>query len=157
MSSLIDLINQLITEHGSAPIQDKRISQIKEYVTLLEKKHSLLQGEAGVMKAENDALKAEKIDLQKKVSDLEKALYSLENQPHDNISDEQLMVLKAIVKVGTVEEKIVSELGRHAESVCFDLDELVLAGLVERKQLMGISFSEITHKGRKLLKEKGII
>lgn len=123
MSSLLDLINQLITEHGSAEIQDKRITQVKEYATLLEKKFTLLEAETSNLKAENETLKAEKIDLQKDNAELKEKLKGYEQSTHDNLPKEQIDLLKLMAGSVTNEEKIVDAAKRNKEAVCFDLEE----------------------------------
>ncbi|MDO8446410.1 MAG: hypothetical protein Q7T53_09985 [Deltaproteobacteria bacterium] len=65
LSTLFDPIEKLITEHGSAAIQEKHIALLREQLTILKDKFSVLEAENHTLKSENQNLETENKQLKK--------------------------------------------------------------------------------------------
>ena len=63
LTALFDPIERLINEHGSAVIQEKHISLLREEIAIIKEKFT-------VITSENENLKHEKQDLEKKIDEL---------------------------------------------------------------------------------------
>jgi len=67
--AILDLIDRLINERGSATILRERILLIREQCSDLETKLKVLERDNGVLKEENVRLQKENTDLLEKVKD----------------------------------------------------------------------------------------
>jgi hypothetical protein len=76
---LLDGLEKLINEHGSANI-------LRERIALANDKYSALESENSVLRSENEALKLDKAKLQEQVRNLEKQL-SHNTNPHGYVCD----------------------------------------------------------------------
>jgi len=159
MASLLSLINQLITEHGSVEIQEKRIAQIKELATLLEKKLAFCESETSILKAENKALKAENVVFQKEIVELKEKLQPMKQIPHDfTPSNSQMRILKLLaLKESMKEDSIIEIIEQKRQSTLYDIEELRISGLVDCERYSDFNFISLTHEGRKYLKKIGVI
>ncbi len=75
ITSLFAPIEKLITEHGSAVIQEKHIALLKEQLTLLKEKFSVLESENETLKTENQNLKTDNEQLKKKTEEYKNTLH----------------------------------------------------------------------------------
>ena len=76
-NTLFSPIEKLITEHGSAIIQSKHISLLKEQLTILKENFSILTKENEALKKENQNQKVIIDKLEKEVSSYERAKENL--------------------------------------------------------------------------------
>jgi len=72
ITALFDPIEKLITEHGSAVIQEKHIAFLREQLTVLKEKFSVLESENETFKTENHNLKTEIDQLKKQINEFHK-------------------------------------------------------------------------------------
>jgi hypothetical protein len=151
MGSLIDLVNQFITEHGSDPILEKYITLLKDKAEEFERKFLLSDSEILALRNENELIKAENANLNEK-------LKTYEQPAHDIVlHDEQNQVLILLANSGMNENEIIAKIGRTQELVPFNLEELRVAGLIESVSMAGIVFFSLTQDGRRYLKKNGLI
>ena len=82
ITALSDLLNKLVVEHGSAVIQEKHITLLKEQFAILERENTNLQSKNQILETEMQNLKAENKQLKKKIQ-----IYEQENKPffHSNL------------------------------------------------------------------------
>lgn len=88
---LLDLVNQLVAEHGSSVIQEKFIALLKYEAASLEKHKAAIGAENVVLRKENESLKANNILLQKENAELKVKLQSHKQASHDNILKSSIM------------------------------------------------------------------
>lgn len=151
MGSLIDLINQFITDHGSDPILKKDITLLKDKAEEFERKFLLSDSEILALRNENELIKAENANLNEK-------LKTYEQPAHDIVlHDEQNQVLILLANSGMNENEIIEKIGRTQELVPFHLEELRVAGLIESVSMAGIVCFNLTQDGRRYLKKNGLI
>jgi hypothetical protein len=67
ITALFDPIEKLITEHGSAVIQEKHIALLREQIAILKEKFSTVT-------SENEDLKHQKQDMEKQINELTEAI-----------------------------------------------------------------------------------
>jgi len=148
---LLDGIEKLINEHGSAAI-------LRERIALANDKYSALESENVVLCSENEALKLDNAKLQEQRRTLENKLNTFVLKTHDKIlSKEQINILLLLKKEGVDENEVIKMLGRGTEATRFDLVELAEAGLIERTNLSLLWFCGLTQDGRRHLKENGLL
>lgn len=71
LMALFDPLERLITEHGSAAIQEKHIALLTCELAILKDKFLLLATENETLEAENKALKAENMHLKTQIAKIE--------------------------------------------------------------------------------------
>jgi hypothetical protein len=71
---LLDGLEKLINEHGSAAI-------LKERIALANDKHMALESEAKTLRLEKEVLRCDSAKLQEQISNLEKQLAEIQNNP----------------------------------------------------------------------------
>jgi predicted RNase H-like nuclease (RuvC/YqgF family) len=79
LNSILGPLEKLITEHGSAVIQERHISLLKSELTVYEKRISELQAENTVLKAELKKSQTENEELRAKVKEYE----DIAQNPHE--------------------------------------------------------------------------
>ncbi len=148
---LLDGLEKLINEHGSASI-------LRERIALANDKYATLESAITILRSANEALNLDNSKLEKQVRDLEKQLEQFARNSHvETISKEQMDILLVLKQQGMDESEVIKKLGRSTEAVRFDLIELEEAGLVERKNLSLLWFCSLTQPGRRHLKNNGLL
>jgi predicted RNase H-like nuclease (RuvC/YqgF family) len=71
LNSILAPLEKLITEHGSAVIQERHISLLKSEITVYEKRISELQAENTILKTELKKSQTENEELRTKVKEYE--------------------------------------------------------------------------------------
>jgi hypothetical protein len=146
---LLDGIERLINEHGSAAI-------LRERIALANDKYSALESENSIIKSQNEALKLDNKKLKEQVRHYEKQLKELESPRHGNRvpkAEEEILLL---LLQGPMEERdVIQAIGKGAEPTRFNLVELANAGLIEHKSEFQLpTLCGLTQDGRRYLKEK---
>jgi len=72
ITALFDPIEKLITEHGSAVIQEKHIAFLREQLSVLKEKFSVLESENETFKTENHNLITNIEHLKKQINEFHK-------------------------------------------------------------------------------------
>ncbi len=83
IKTLSDVLGKLVVEHGSAVIQEKYISLLKEQFSILERENSKLLADKTELQSKNQVLETENETLKKEIMQLKKRIQSGE-QPLDN-------------------------------------------------------------------------
>ncbi|MBP7766587.1 MAG: hypothetical protein KA113_15475 [Syntrophaceae bacterium] len=158
---LLDDIEKLINEHGSASILRDHVALLREQIAALERENTTLKQKAIDLTSENKILKSKisefEIAMQNKQRGQSVSEAVTKNISHDNLPEEQIDVLKLIAASITNEEKIIGAANRNTESVRFDLEELREAGLIEIERVCGFTFCNLTQNGRRYLKKSGLL
>lgn len=164
---LLDLFDKLISERGSALVQEKHIALIREQLLAADKKIASLNDELVRLTGENSTLKTENIALQNKqlelnatIDRLTKENETFKNPLHSNLLDELkvdiLVFLSKYDKPNT--DQIASALGAHLEITKFHLTELKKIKMIHDLLTMGAPTRWIlTHEGRKYLIDNKLI
>jgi len=95
IKTLGDSFEKLITEHGSAVIQEKHIALLREQLAILDKQFSVLSSENGTLKSENETLKSQNQALVVENDKLRQKIQEYE-QPHETLLDpieEEILLL----------------------------------------------------------------
>jgi hypothetical protein len=144
---LLDDIEKLINEHGSASILRDHVALLREQMTALEKENVALKTQIKELKI----IKGDKKNTDDCGDVTPKKLF------HDSLPEEQINLLKLMAESITEEEKIVTAAKRNTEAVRFDLEELKEAGLIEIQLTCGFTFCNLTQEGRMYLKKSGLL
>ena len=123
---LLEPLEKLITEHGSAVIQEKHIALLREQLAILDKKLTMLESENKVLKAENEALKPQNQTLTVEIDKLRQKIQEYE-QPHDTLLDPiQVKILEHLfVHDRLTTEQIAKALNIQPQEAKFHLEELL--------------------------------
>jgi hypothetical protein len=90
---LVDLIEKLINEHGSAEIMEKRLVLFKEQAAAIDQRNSILESESAELKRALDAVTKERDQLQAHVAQITKS---------DELDETEKKLLKALAALDAV-------------------------------------------------------
>ncbi|HEX3036948.1 MAG TPA: hypothetical protein VHT73_17815 [Thermodesulfobacteriota bacterium] len=76
--SLIDLIEKLITEHGSPAILKKRLELLRDQISVFEKKNSALKLDNTILKSKKNTIQSELNKARKEIERLNQYIQELE-------------------------------------------------------------------------------
>lgn len=113
---LLDGIEKLITEHGSAAI-------LRERIALAEDKYSALERKVVELEAENKNLKLNNYELKDKVRDLEEQFSNIHGGKLDEIEGKILALLSTTTN-RVVAPEIAQSLGIHIDKAKYYLTQL---------------------------------
>ena len=132
ITALLEPLEKLITEHGSAAIQEKHIALLREQLAILKEKLSVLATDKEKTDKENEKLKSqiqvleiENKDLRQKVQEHEQSHSVLLDQPKVNI----LRLL--FKKDNLIAEEIAQELKLEIQTTKFHLEELKTLNMIK--------------------------
>lgn len=109
---ILDGIEKLITEHGSAAILRERIALAKDEHAALEKKITALQEENAKLKGENQGLELDNYKLKDKIGNLEKELVQVHGSALEKEAEEIIALLAQAGHSLTLQH-IAAKLGVH--------------------------------------------
>lgn len=135
---LLDGIEKLINEHGSAVILKERIALANDQYAALEKKLQASTHRESELESENMALRQ---DLERANTELEHLKSAMEEGQGARLDEikEKILVLIADQEIYT--QNIMQELGVGEQVAVFHLEELEEAGLIGRSiSMMGEEF-----------------
>lgn len=159
ITALSDLFNKLITEHGSAVIQEKHIALLREQLTILDKKLTMLDSENKVLKSENETLKAENQTLNIENEKLKQKIQEYE-QPHTILLDPtELEILKLLfARDRLTTEQVAQTLKIQTQKAKFHLEELLKYRLVHIASSIGKGVSwYLSQEGRRYVIENKLV
>jgi len=167
---ILDDIEKLINEHGSASITRDNLAFLRDQTAALQRENATLKIENTSLKGELEACTSEKESLKVKLQELEavirkydydraKVCEQSKKQPlHDDLPEEQMEILELLaVSSSMSDEEIIAAIDRKAESIYFDLGELKSIWLIESASMCGITVFNLTQEGRRYLKKLGYI
>ncbi len=159
---LLDSIEKLITEHGSAAI-------LRERIALANDKHAALEKKAATLETENTALKVQVQAGQSENERLRAAIAALKEKsateaPSGGQSSrleevrEKILVLLA-ARDGIADQQIAQALGIGPQVAAFHLQELQSASMVRCTLRVGQRFTpwHVSHEGRRYLVSNGLV
>jgi chromosome segregation ATPase len=156
MAGLLDNIERLINEHGSAVILKERIALANDKYAALEAKASNLQAKVAELEAENGRLNLDNNQLNVKIRHLEGRLTGRHGQRLEEIRELILQLVAAHPEATS--QQISSGMGINVQLVTFHLTEL------ERSKLVHGSYSvsdeaewSVAHEGRAYLVRHGLL
>ena len=88
ITALLEPLEKLITEHGSAVIQEKHIALLREQLTILKDQLSILGQKLTKLETENETLKSYNQTLQEQVEHYKLTVQKYQ-QPHDTLLDKE--------------------------------------------------------------------
>lgn len=162
ITALSALFEKLVIEHGSAVIQEKHISLLKEQFAILGRENTKLtvektelQSKNQILKTENKALKNENINLKKKIDTYEKST-------HNNLLDkEQILILQHLVTLPPDKmfplESIMSIYNLSEHIALYHLQELENKSMIESDNINGVPCWSLDHDGRSYLVKHKLI
>jgi hypothetical protein len=163
ITALTGQFEKLITEHGSAAIQEKHIAFFRDQLTLFEKKSTLLESENTVLKTENDKLKSELEESKKENEILREKIQEYEQPLHGNLLEEvKGRILYWLSKNSMSADQVANTLQIGLEVAKFHLQELkekkmVKDGFSRAKLNQIIQVWSVDQEGRRYLVENKII
>jgi hypothetical protein len=164
---LIDLFDKLITERGSAAIQEKHIALLREQFTILEKMSVELESKNVALASEKSDLEFEKVALGMRIKELEAEVQRLnhEIQRRDNAINKEIhheqslqesseRILIKITEGTTMQDGLASALGMSEQALLAQIELPIMQSLIERQHGM---FIELTPAGRAYLLKRGLL
>ena len=156
---LLDSIEKLITEHGSAAILRERIALANDKHAALEKKASTLETENTELKVQVQAGQSENERLRAEIAALkEKSARSGGQSSRLEEVREKILVLLA-AQDGIADQQIAQALGIGPHVASFHLQELQSANMVRCTLRVGqrITPWHVSHEGRRYLVSNGLV
>lgn len=153
---LLDAINKLVSEHGSASIMKQRLELLKDQAAVIDKKLATAEAENQRLKKENQRLITENQRLQEEVVKLKAAASSVNDLPK-----EAVQLLQRIANANGIRADFAAS-GLSVSQAMLDylVDLLEQRRLVERSGI-SVNGSAIpcyaTPKGRDYLAKAGLL
>jgi regulator of replication initiation timing len=119
---ILDGIEKLITEHGSAAILRERVALAKEQYQALERDNATLKQENATLRQENDRLQLDNYKLKEKLENLEKQIAHSHGDRLDEISEKMLIALANSDRALT--EQLIAHVGQGPAKGKYHLDIL---------------------------------
>lgn len=154
---LLDDVEKIIDEHGSAPILKERLSLIQEKAAEFERKFKLLEAEIVVLRQESAEQKADNERLAAEHAALRECLKALKQSFHNAPFSEQIQILTLLSKSPMDIDELISFTDRDTGSIRDDLKYLKKANFVKLSPTRIGYFFELTPEGRKSLKNLGLL
>lgn len=159
---LLDQIEKLINEHGSAPILKERIALANDKYAALEKKVTVLETKVLVLETENTKLQKEKERLDLNLRQAEVKIRDLEKQFSDShsqhLDETAVQILTLIAQPDCDTETLIEQSGLHPQELEYLLNELAQQKYLDR----GFTprdepYYTLKQKGRKFLIEHHLL
>ena len=132
ITALLESLEKLITEHGSAPSLEKHIALLKEQLTILDKKflvleskNKILESEIETLKSQNQAFTIQNEELKQKIQDYGKPHYIILDQANVAI----LKLLSKETRLTT--ERIARDLNMDLQVAKSHLEELFQTRMIQ--------------------------
>ncbi len=154
---LLDDIEKIIDEHGSAPILKEHLSLIQDKAAEFERKFKLLEAEIVVLRQESAEQKADNERLEAEYAALRECLTALKQSFHNAPFSEQIQILTLLSKTPMDIDELISFTNRDTGSIRDDLKYLKKANFVKLSPTRIGYFFELTPEGRKSLKNLGLL
>ncbi len=161
--SIFNPLEKLIVEHGSAVIQEKHISFLRDQLVIIKERFSELEADNKVLKSENAILTEENARLKKQCDQTKKKAPKIS----DRIPQEQENILKFIYEHDNFPENIiVSQMNLKPQTVKFHLEELRKNDFIRVALPSSNSFGplkprpsgwSVEHEGHKYLFENNLL
>lgn len=154
---LLDGIEKLITEHGSAAILKERIELAKEQYTALEAKLSAAESRIKELESISQNLELESYRLKERIGVLEQQLTERQGERRPEIEEKILSLVAA--NDGITDRVIAHTLSLNPQIVAFHLTELGSAHLLRQTLRIGqpVTPYHLTQEGRKYLISHGLL
>jgi molecular chaperone DnaK (HSP70) len=154
---LLDGIERLINEHGSAAILKERIALANDKYAALEQTLSECEAAKIKLHSENETLRIDLEKAQVKVRNLEEKLYERHGHRLDEIREQILQLLAA--HDGITDQQVARSAGVSEQVASFHLHELEAADFASRSLFVGQSSTpwHIEQEGRRYLVTHGLL
>ena len=157
---LLDSIEKLITEHGSAAILRERIALANDKHAALEKKAATLESENAALKVQVQVAQAENERLRAEIAALKEKSTEAQSGQSSRLEEvrEKILVLLA-ERDGIADQQIAQALGIGPQVAAFHLQELQSASMVRCTLRVGQRFTpwHVSQEGRRYLVSNGLI
>lgn len=153
---LLDGLEKLINEHGSAVILKERIALANDKYAALEEKLSTSEFRAKQLESENQVLRSDLQDAKIEIQNLKK----LSEQSHsDRLDDIKERMLVLLASQDSFENKIAQALGIGPQVAKFHLQDLSEMEFIYRSLSMtGQQFPwQLAQEGRRYLAKHGLL
>ncbi|MBI3780281.1 MAG: hypothetical protein HY278_04370 [candidate division NC10 bacterium] len=153
---LLDGLEKLINEHGSAVILKERIALANDKYAALEKKLSDSELRAKKLESENDCLRLDLGKAEEKNRNLEEQLSERHGNRLEKIREELLQMLA--VHPGVTDEQLSNAMKQNLQIIKFHLTELKKSQLVSLALFVGSpALWSLAHEGRAYLISHGLL
>jgi len=147
---LVDLIEKLNNEHGSAEIMEKRLVLFKEEAAAIERRNSTLETENENLKRAFDAVTKERDQLRADLARITKS---------DEIDQTEKDLLQALTKMSEVNARtLANHVGTDLVRAEYYLQKLEQDGYIYGQHFLGgASLYSLDHRGREFLIQNRLI
>lgn len=158
---LLDSIEKLITEHGSAAILRERIALANDQHAALQKKAVSLKSENAELKSQLQAAKSEAEALRTELAKFkESQSHAAASNPSPRLEEvrEKILILLS-QRDGLGDQQVAQGVGVGPQVASFHLQELQAAGMVRCTLRVGQPFTpwHVSHEGRRYLVTNGLV
>jgi len=161
--SLIDLIEKLITEHGSAAILKEHLDLLRSQISALEKENSALKSENASLKSKESAIESHLNKGEEEIKRLNQVIEGLKNagtKTHLNEVAEKILNVFFDVGRGLSFNEVAAFFSMDINTVKYYFDLLLESDLIERTTVGFVAprnrapvLFELTPSGRKYVVE----
>lgn len=146
---LLDGLEKLINEHGSAVI-------LKERIELANDKYAALESKVSNLEAENKTLR---LDLEKAQDEIQNLKKLTEKAHIDRLDEIKEKILQFLIQHDEVNSHQISQaLGASEQVITFHLDELEISNFVSPSYIINSPVLwSIAHEGRRYLIINGLL
>ncbi len=126
ITALLERLEKLVIEHGSAAIQEKHIAFLREELMILDKKFLVLESENKILKTENEALKFQNQGLATDNDKLRQKIQEYEQPYNIQLDPIQVKILEHLFtheKLNT--EQIAKTFNIQPQEAKFHMEELL--------------------------------
>jgi|APLak6261660806_1056025.scaffolds.fasta_scaffold21833_2 molecular chaperone GrpE (heat shock protein) len=153
---LLDGIERLINEHGSATILKERIELANDKYSALEEKNSILEQKVTMLESENKTLRLNIEKAEVEVQNLKKLTEKSHNSRLEEIREKILQLLSVHDEANS--QQISHAISANEQVVNFHLTELEDLNLINPSYIMNSPVIwSIAHEGRKYLITHGLL
>jgi len=153
---LLDGIERLINEHGSAAILKERIELANDKYSALEDKNSILEEKLGMLQSENEKLQLHLEKVENEVQELRKLTKEIHSSRLEEVKEKILQLIAEHDEINSFQ--IAQALGFNEQVITFHLTELQNLGFVDCSYFINSpSLWYIAHEGRKYLITNGLL
>lgn len=161
ITALTDQFEKLITEHGSATIQSKHISLLKDQFMILEKENAKLTSLYEKTESKNQMLKTENANLKSEIVQLKKKIQSYEKPSHNAAhTKEQEKILTFLAKHNDDMfplEAITSACDLSEHKALYHLEKLEENSMIDVTYHDGVPYWSLDSDGRAYLIENNLV
>jgi hypothetical protein len=153
ITALFAPIEKLITEHGSAVVQEKHIALLKEQFSILERENTKLNTRLEKSESENKGLKTENKNLKNEIIQLKKKIETHEKSTHNILLDDaQILILQCLSNLprdtALPLEPMMLACNLSEQSTLYHLKELEDEFMIESEYINDVPHWFLDHDGR---------